>query len=55
MIDHNEVLFVRLDAQKAEKITEALKALYVIGWRVVSHTESADEYSFVLEREHGKS
>lgn len=44
-----QVLFVRTPITSAADITLILQNLYLSGWRVVSHTESHDEYSFVLE------
>jgi hypothetical protein len=48
-----DVLFVRTDIQKAADITVILKNLARAGWTVVSHTESDDEYSFVLQGPEG--
>jgi hypothetical protein len=45
-----EVRFLRLRTASDQNITECLVVWYTKGWRVVSHSESKDEYSFVLER-----
>lgn len=44
-----KVLFVRTPIAAAKDVTVILNNLALAGWRVVSHTESDDEYSFVLE------
>jgi len=46
---NNQVLFVRTPIGSGPNITTILSNLYLAGWRVVSHAESRDEYSFVLE------
>lgn len=46
-----EYRFERLAVTGAKGVTASLNALARDGWRVVSHTESSDEYSFVLIRE----
>lgn len=43
------VLFVRTPVTKAQDVTIILQNLYRAGWKVVSHGESRDEYTFVLE------
>ncbi len=43
------VLFVRTPIQSAPDVSIILQNLWRAGWRVVSHTESSKEYSFVLE------
>jgi predicted Zn-ribbon and HTH transcriptional regulator len=45
-----EVKFLRIDCDAEERITKDLAPFYKEGWRVISHTESSDEYTFVLER-----
>jgi hypothetical protein len=42
---------MRLAIGAAAGITQELQRLYTDGWRVVTHTESRDEYTFVLERD----
>lgn len=44
------VLFIRLRADTADNISDALAIYYANGWRVVSHADDGDEYSFVLEQ-----
>ena len=44
-----DVLFVRTPVQKAQDVTTILRNLYFAEWRVVSHTVSRDEYTFVME------
>ena len=45
------VLFVRLRVASQDDISQALAKYYAVGWRVVSHTDDGDEYSFVFERD----
>lgn len=45
-----EVLFIKITVTGAEEVTRELADWYLRGWRVISHTESEDVYSFVLER-----
>lgn len=45
-----EVQFLRIRITNAESITAQLAFHYLQGWRVISHVEQGDEYSFVLER-----
>lgn len=47
------VLFVSLQADSAENITNALAIYYAYGWRVISHSEDENGYSFVLEQSKG--
>lgn len=44
-----DVLFVRTPVAAAIQVTTILRNLARSGWRVVSHSESSDEYTFVLE------
>lgn len=44
-----DVLFVRTPIQKAQDVTLILQNLYRAGWKVVSHSEDGNEYTFVLE------
>jgi hypothetical protein len=48
-----DVLFVRIPIQGAPAVTVILKNLVRAGWRIVSHTESDDDYTFVLEGAEG--
>lgn len=45
-----DVLFIRLSISKADTVTHVLQAYWNNGFKVVSHCERGDEYSFVLER-----
>jgi hypothetical protein len=48
-----DVLFIRTPVTRSQDVTVILKNLVRAGWRVVSHTESDEEYTFVLEGAEG--
>ena len=46
-------MFLRIKYPDDGEIQTKLEELYLLGWRVVSHAVSAEEYSFVLEQKPG--